>query len=915
MTHTPSTAARYVVGIDLGTTHCAVAYSPVDATDIRVFDVPQLVAPGEVAPRPLLPSFLYLPAEGELAAHHRTLPWGEAADVVGELARRQGARSPMRLVASAKSWICHGGINRRAPVLPWGAPEGAPQISPFDAQARYLAHLRAAWDHAHPDAPLAEQEVVVTVPASFDEDARELTVDAAHAAGLPTVRVLEEPQAAFYDFLGTHETDLAGLIGDARLILVVDVGGGTTDLTLLRVLPGDGDPEIERIAVGGHLILGGDNMDAAVAHHLQQSAGIERLDATEWSALVQAARGAKERLLADDAPEEVSVAIQRRGSRLIGGTKTVPLTREDARRLLLDGFVPGTGPAEVAERKGRAGITTLGLPYATDPAIPRHVCAFLRRHARAATEAGARVVDGLPRPDLLLLNGGVFNAPAMEARLTEVLGGWFGAPVARLPHTSLDTAVARGAARYALGHRGMGRLITGGSARAWYVGIDGPDGRSQAFCAVPRGTEEGDTVDLPHRTFELVLGRPVAFPLYSYDGDRHDPPGGLIAIDEDLDRLPPLETVLRDDRPNHPEREKVTLSAELTESGTLALSLVTVSLPPRRWRLELGGSPSAPRPEGADASAPPPQEPLPEGFSRVRRRVEETFGKLKAGAQPRVAKTLRKDIEAAIGPRGEWSSTACRALADALIAHTEGRGRTPVHETHWLRLLGWALRPGFGAPGDAERLDRLWPLFEVGLAHPKDKALWAEWWILWRRVSPGLGPIRQRAIFDAVRPWLAGGPRPPGPHAHGQPEMLRMLSGLERLSPAQKEEIGGWVIDRIKKIGTWWPLGRLGARAPFHGDPQDAVPREVAAHWLATLDALDWATADGAAFAAVLIAAPAGNPDLDLSSAEREGVVQKLKGLDVPSRWTDLVTGAAALSAGDARRVFGDALPSGLRLT
>jgi molecular chaperone DnaK (HSP70) len=422
------TDPAFAVGIDLGTTHCAVASARLASPSVRAMDIPQLVAPGEVSARVLLPSFLYLPAPGELPESDRTLPWGTADRVVGELARRLGAKVPSRLVASAKSWVCHGGVNRRAPILPWNAPEDEPHVSPYAAQVAYLQHVRDAWEHRHAGLSLAQQDVVVTVPASFDEGARELTTAAAAEAGLGEVRLLEEPQAAFYDWLGAHEGRVAAQLGDARLVLVIDVGGGTTDLTLLRVRPeGDsGEPRIERIAVGGHLMLGGDNMDAALAIFALQKAGIERPeDATVWSALVQSSRQAKERLLAADAPASAVISMQSRGSRLVGGTKSITIEREEAERVLLDGFLPRSGPADTAERTGRAGLTTLGLPYTSDPAIGRHVCTFLRRHAQAAAEAGAQVIEGLPRPDRVLLNGGVFNAPAMIERLVELVCGWF----------------------------------------------------------------------------------------------------------------------------------------------------------------------------------------------------------------------------------------------------------------------------------------------------------------------------------------------------------------------------------------------------------------------------------------------------------------------------------------------------------
>ena len=912
--------ARYVVGIDLGTTHCAVASSPVGRADVQLNDIPQLVAPGEVAAGPLLPSFLYLPAEGEFTETDRTLPWGVGEPIVGALARDRGAQVPNRLVASAKSWICHGGVNRRAPILPWSAPDAEPHISPYAASVHLLAHLREAWDDAHADAPLAQQEVVVTVPASFDEVARELTAAAAREAGLPEIRLLEEPQAAFYDFLGTHEANLTEALGDARLVLVVDVGGGTTDLTLVRVHDADGTPELERIAVGGHLMLGGDNMDATLAHHVVRVAGIERkLDPTEWAALVQSARTAKERLLATDAPTEARVSIRRRGRRLIGGTQTVTLQRDDVRQVLLDGFVPTTGPAEVADGRGRAGLTTLGLPYTADPAIPRHICAFLRRHERAAREAGATVVDGLPRPDLLLLNGGVFNAPALIERLQSVMSGWFeGPPIALLAHTSLDTAVARGAARFGLSKLGIGQTITGGSARAYYVGVEGADGRHQAFCIAPKGMDEGNTVDVPQQRFELVLDRPVAFPLYGYTGDRADEAGQLVAVDDELESLPPIQTVLRRQGDMWVDPTTggvpVKLTTTLTEAGTLALFLVTIEVPQRRWRLEFdlhGPAEAAPEPEPAAEEAPP--EPLPKRFDEVRRAIERIFGTGRLAHDPRAAKGLRREVESVLGPRGQWSSTVCRAVFDVMMTRQERRGSTPEHELNWLRLVSWGLRPGFGLAGDRDRIDRLWAVHELGLVHPKSKANWGEWWILWRRVAGGLDAERQSALFADVRPWL-GGPPPPGVRAHGAPEMLRMLGALERLSTDCKMEAGRWVHQRIKKLGSWWTLGRLGARAPFHGNTANVVPPAVATEWLDGLLALDWSVADGAAFAAVLIARMTGDAQRDLDATRRAEVLRRLTALQVSASWITMVSQAIELSDGDARRVFGDSLPVGLRI-
>ncbi|MFN3197748.1 MAG: Hsp70 family protein [Bradymonadia bacterium] len=939
---------RYVIGIDLGTTHCAVAASLVSRPNIKIFEVPQLVAPGEIDGRPLLPSFMYLPAPGELSDADRTLPWsGTAAEggdrgplkgstsadaVVGLFARTQGARTPIRLVSSAKSWICHGGVNRRAPILPWSAPDDGAKVSPFEASARYLNHLRAAWDAAHPEALMADQEVVITVPASFDGSACELTQEAARAAGLKDARLLEEPQAAFYDFIGANAESLREQLGDARLALVIDVGGGTTDLTLIKIIPeGDGQPGLERIAVGGHLMLGGDNMDAALAHHLQKAAGIKgRMDPTEWSALVQTARQVKERLLAEDAPEQTTVSIQRRGSRLIGGTRSVTLTRDDAQKILLDGFVPFTAPDEVASRQGRAGLTTLGLPYTTDAAIPRHVCTFLRRHTEAARAAGATIVDGLPRPDVVLLNGGVFNAPSLIERLQGVLDVWYGdASVRLLKHTSLDTAVARGAARSALSRHGLSPAISGGTARAYYVAVEGADGVRQAFCIAPKGMEDGETIAVKDRVFKLVVDRPVSFPLFAYTGDRVDDAGALVPIDEELDELPPLRTTLRvkGDVWVDPETGgvPVNLSSALTEGGALELSLVTVELPPRRWRLQFSldpqPAPKAPEPAAVaekKAAPLPPEPPLPEGFSRVQRLLERTFNPHSAGADPKVAKPLRKDLEKELGPRGQWPSHVCRALADRLLKVAHLRGRSAGHELVWLRLMGWCVRPGFGARKDAERIEKLWALWGEGLHNPNDKGLWSEWWVMWRRLAGGLSVAQQRALYDACAPWLSGGKPPPGPRAHGHPEMLRMLAALEGLTSAQKEQSGKWTIARQRKVGSWWPLGRLGARAPVIADDIEVVSTATATAWLNALLEQDWAKAEGAAFAGVMLARQTGIPGRDVDAALRSQVQSRLLAISAPNTWLSLLHEPAAaptgIAGGTAKALLGDSLPTGLRL-
>lgn len=909
-------SARFVVGIDLGTTHCALAASQLAAPKVFLMDVPQLVAPGETADRPLFPSFMYLPAPGELSDDDRRLPWGPSPQVVGEFARRLGSKVPSRLVASAKSWVCHGGVNRRAPILPWNSPDDEPHVSPFEAQVAYLEHLRKVWEFRYPDTPLAEQDVVVTVPASFDEGARELTTDAAAEAGLGEVRLIEEPQAAFYDYLGAHAEDLDARLGDAKLILVVDVGGGTTDLTLVRVRPEaerDDESRLERVAVGGHLMLGGDNMDAALAMFALDKAGLERpSDATVWSAIVQSARAAKERLLAEGGPEEAVISYQGRGSRLLASTKSITVSRDEVQRVLLDGFLPLSAADEVAQKASRAGLTTLGLPFASDAAISRHVCSFLRRHVEAANEAGAQVEGGLPRPDLVLLNGGVFNGHALIERLRGVFDGWFGAGAVRfLDHTSLDTAVARGAVVYGLSRRGVGESIGGGTARAYYIGVEGEQGRRQALCVAPKGMEDGASVAVPQRVFDLRLDAPVAFPLYVYTGDRVDAPGTVVDPDGELDPLPALETVLRD-RGRSGSDVPVTVSAGMTETGALEIYLATVELPPRKWKLEFVlGRESLSEAKAREAQAKVDADPVHEKFDQA----VAAFAKAMTSDDPKLARGTRRAVEKAIGPRGQWSAATCRALWSVCLEHEARRGVSDQHELSWLGLAGWSLRPGYGAPEDEARIDTLWDLREVGLRRAT-KATWPQWWILWRRVAAGLDVTRQVTLFEELEPWLwrEGGSPPAGPHKHGPVEMMQLVAGLERISREAKERCGDLFLERAKKIGSYQPLARVGARVLVRADPEDAVDAAVADRWVEALLALDWDKAEGAAFAAASLGRLTGDERRDLAPERRKLIAQRLTAAKVSARWIDMVLRGADMAASDMKRLFGEGLPVGLKL-
>jgi hypothetical protein len=582
------TDSRYVVGIDLGTTNSALAFAeakpegappPDGPPEIGVFPVPQVVAPGEVAARPTLPSFLYQAATGELPPGALDVPWDRGRSfTVGELARNHGALSPARLISSAKSWLCHPGVDRSAPILPWGAPPEVEHLSPVDASARYLEHVARAWDAVHPEAPLAEQDVLLTVPASFDAVARELTVQAAQRAGLRHVTLLEEPQAAFYSWLARSGERWRKRLEVGDLVLVCDVGGGTTDFSLIAVKDELGNLVLERVAVGDHILLGGDNMDLALAFsvraRLEQDG--HRLDAWQMRALALSTRQAKEALLGTGAPSDAHpVTVLGRGSRVIGGTIKTELSRADVQALLVDGFFPLCASDARPQRGRRVGLQEVGLPYAADAAVTRHLAAFLSAHGP---------------PTALLFNGGVMKGRPLSGRVLEALTAWAqGRAPKVLEGTDLDLAVAHGAAYYGMVRRGHGVRIRGGTARAYYVGIEtaqpavpGFEPPLKALCVAPRGMEEGTSAQAGQTEFGLVVGEPAEFRFLASSVRKDDQVGTLVEeAGEELEELAPVATTL-DGPPGG--QVPVTLESKVTEVGTL--ELYCVARDGRRWKLE-----------------------------------------------------------------------------------------------------------------------------------------------------------------------------------------------------------------------------------------------------------------------------------------------------------------------------------------
>lgn len=957
----PEPVSQYLVGIDLGTTNTVVAYAPVAQPpgrgkrralpEIKLFDIAQLVAPGQVAARPLLPSVRYHAAEGEIAPGERQLPWPAADDVapmptpvvMGQWARQLGSQVPGRLVSSAKSWLSHTAVDRLAPILPWGAPADVPKVSPVEASASYLGHVRAAWNAQFPNSPLEQQDIVLTVPASFDEGARALTLRAARQAGLPKLRLLEEPQAVFYDWLLRHRSHLADELAHTQLVLVCDVGGGTTDLSLIQVDQVNGEPQLTRIGVGKHLMLGGDNMDLALAHTVEarlaaSGPATQTLSASRLAQLMERCRAAKEQLLAADAPEQTQVTLLGGGARMVGGSRSVTLTRDEVVRMLVDGFFPQVERTEQA-REGRSGIVAFGLPYARDPAITRHIADFLRQHAHAL-------------PDTLLLNGGVFRADALVQRLAQTLAEWRGAPLRLLHNDNPDVAVARGAVAYALAQHGLAPKIGGGSARSYFLLLEGAaksttdPTAARGICLLPRGLAPGVEVLLTDRSFALRLGQPVRFNLLSATAEAdHTPPqaGELVTLTQgQFEPLPPIATVLEARTApdtvaggsSNPKNIPVQLATTLTEVGTLEIHCVSLADPSQRWLLEfdLRHAQNAASP---GTEAVPPDTPASVRLKQAVDKIDHVFGTGSKPVPAKEVKQLRAQLEQLLGERERWAAPELRHLFDALWARARGRRRSAEHERVWLNLAGYCLRPGFGDPLDGWRIGQLWTQFAPGVQFASDKQVCTEWWTLWRRVAGGLAAPEQARLLDDFaynlhHNELGSDAAAIKPVKGSDDDMLRLGAALERIPVDYKVEIGEWLLGRLQKSSTaaakgrpvdaasdartLSALGRIGARQPFYGNTHDVVPAETVVAWLDTLLALDWKRQESAAFAAAHLARMTDDRTRDLPLALRERIMARLQSINAPPVWIEMVDHKVTLDEATERRLLGESLPPGLKL-
>jgi molecular chaperone DnaK (HSP70) len=938
-------ASRYLIGIDLGTTNSVVAYIDTQNIDdvrctIRVFPVPQLVGHGEVRTLPALPSFLYFPTEDELSAGAVSATWDEDPPMVtGILAREQGALIPSRQVSSAKSWLSYPGVDRRARILPAQAEPPQPMISPVEASARYLMHLRDAWNGAigtNAETRFEHQEIVLTVPASFDEDARELTVEAARSAKLDKLTLLEEPLAAFYAWIAsnrhahadnphlTRDEKGEGLC-DGDLILICDIGGGTTDFSLVRSRLINGELNFERTAIGEHLLLGGDNLDFALARRVEEKLkGIE-LSLRQRYALRRVCCAAKEQLLSDSSLERAPVTILGSGRAVVGQALSVDLTRDDLLQILTAGFLPITAPDEMPARGRPTGLRELGLPYSSDPAITKHLAAFLRQAAVTMNSSSAN--HRMAQPNAVLFNGGFFAPAVTRARIVETISAWFGGAQSgwrpRLLNNEatdidVESAVARGAASYGRVRRGIGLRIRAGNARSYYIGLPSDDSL-QGICLLRAGLEEGNTIPLLNREFSVLANRPVSFTLDS-SRTRRDAHGEVASLDEaDVHRHAPLVTLLRYGKKLREGYLVVHIRASFTEVGTLELWCESRDTQ-HRWRLQFELRGEEAQAQQLDTAKPQPVRTRSSvvtisdaAIETAVQLIRNVFGG-SADGDTLTPETLASQMEAALGAkRDSWPVSAIRRFGEVLIEVASGRKKSSRHEVRWLNLSGFCLRPGFGVPGDDALVNRLRTIASNELVFADDLQCKVELLVLLRRISGGINSREQQALYRKH----AGRRKKGRLNRQIEYEEWRLLASLEHLLGTTRASLGDELVAKIRREpenAIWlWSLGRLGARIPLYGPLHSVVAHEIASEWLNTLLDLPAFTA-ATGTAVVLIARRTDDRSRDIDDAIREQAISRLFVLGIAEETVQLLSKYVPPERADAVRSFGESLPSGLQV-
>lgn len=902
---------RYIIGIDLGTTNCCLCF--VDTNDpklsIQLFRIPQVNSIKHIEALPTLPSFCFCGSEFKL-------PWKKKYPyIIGAFAREEGAKTPTKLIESAKSWLCHGAANRRDRLLPFEAGCDEDRISPVEASSRYLKYLKEAWNYekGNEDALFEEQDIVLTVPASFDETARTLTIEAARLAGIKQLTLLEEPQAAFYSWILQNEGSWKSTLRVGDSILVCDVGGGTTDFSLIDVCSQGDDLSLRRMAVGDHLLLGGDNMDIAIAKIVEErliGKNVHELTISQWLQLRHQARKAKEVLL-DEQTKDSSFRflIQGSGSSVVARTLSIEVSRQEVLDFVVGGFFPQLSWNDALKLRCSVGVKTMGLPYESEPAITKHLADFLCRSGEAPVS-----------PDYVLFNGGAMKPQVFQSSIIDCLKQWFPDKQPQiLSSYHLDYAVGRGAAYYGRVRRGLGVRIGGGSARGYYLGIDITDGSgiktTKALALLPKGSEEGASYE-PEQVFMLRSNTPVSFTLYTSHVRLHDQSGMILSIDSrEFQPLPPIQTILRFGKSQEVNTLiPVRIGMSLSPVGTAELWLQSEKSP-HQWTLEFQLRTS----EGKEQTAVEMRNDETFDVSYLEKAREViTAGFIGLKKVDRLMECLEEALER---PRREWPPSVLRGLWETVLKVAPGRKNSLQNEARWWNLAGFVLRPGFGYPLDDHRMKELWKIILSDSKATRDPDVSIQRWIALRRLAGGLNRGQQAQIAAELWPQLIdkktgkiikckGG-------GYQYTEKLRTAASFEFVDTALKIKLGTAILARIAKEDPMdvelWALGRLGARHLFYGTAANVISRDVAGSWIAKMLQLK-SRGEAWSFSVVQIARKTDQRELNLPSLLIQQILKECAALNLDDRLRTLLTDATALTQNEQDKVFGEQLPAGLTL-
>lgn len=927
------TDKKYIIGIDLGTTNCAVSYADLKALNdevktglsdvvknsvskdlIKIFQVPQLTGHGEFTQNSVLPSFLYIPGQYDISQESLKHPWKKREDhFSGSFARDHGAKIPARLVSSAKSWLCNPSADRKAKILPWGS-QGFEKVSPVTATAFYLEHIRSAWNHyvKDEDSFLENQFVVITVPASFNEEARQLTMEAVQIAGFgPDVILLEEPLAAFYSWLIYNERIWQQTVKPGDLIFICDVGGGTTDFSLISLKESDGSPRFERIAVGDHLILGGDNIDIALAGKAASKfKSSVNLTSDKWKILCYQCRQAKEKIF-EGGETSVRITIKGEGRSLIADTLSADLTKDDLEQVIFEQFYPLVEPDDPLQIDEGREMTDFGLPLEKESAVTKHIISFLEKHK----DNIARNLSKQPVPDFILFNGGTLKPASVQKRIVEAVGKYFrkekdGWPVI-LENKIPEFAVGVGASYYGLAKHGYGEKVGSGSPRNYYIRVlEKNSGTAKAVCIIERGLDEGSDIDLEAMEYEVRTNEPVSFDIYSSSYRSGDKTGDIIDIDRSMVPMSPLNTIIKFGRDGTRKTIPISISARYSEVGTLSMYCNSM-VSNHKWELSFQL-----RDTQIDTGSIESRIFDDQLIDRACFEVEACFEN--DLNDPDRLKTVVKQIEKLLEQKKtNWPLTLLRKIADTLIKYETGRKISAEHEARWMNLTGFCMRPGFGDAFDEDRIRKLWKIYLSGLAFDKAHQNRLEWWIFIRRIAAGLKAGQQRQVLQDMSPLiLKGGFKKLPPHE--QIELWMAAGNMERLLVKDKILLSKILMPLLKtnriQDKALWTLSRLGARDLLYGSADRVVPSREVVKWINQAKKIKWQQKNGIINFLTRAARKTGDRTRDIEEKDQEDIIELMETLNAKSSEIKMITEKTESELEDKNAQFGEKLPAGLIL-